>query len=322
MEYPNPSTTEVITLDSGRKLGWAVYGGLAPDSESSASSKTIFYFHGFPGSRLECRLLPLELLQALNVRCIAIDRPGMGLSSYDHNRKVIDWPKDVLTVADHLGIDKFYVWGVSGGSPYAMACAKALASPHAGSEDGENGKTRLLGTAVVSGVWPLELGTENMLFGPRMILTAGAWLPRMVTSTMMDLAFGRAARNTDTKVLDDLFDKEMSRRPEMERECYKDEEVRRVCIDSLRESFTQGSQGAATDLMLYSDWGFNLKEIDGNGVYIWHGKLDENAPAHMAEKAAAALPGAQLYLLDQEGHLSTPVRHKEAILKQLIGFGS
>jgi pimeloyl-ACP methyl ester carboxylesterase len=99
--------SEATTLADGRTLAYAIYG-------SPSSSTTVFYFHGYPSSRIEGRLWH-DTAQNLDVRLVALDRPGFGNSSFQANRKLLDWPKDVLALADHLNVEKFYVLGTSGG---------------------------------------------------------------------------------------------------------------------------------------------------------------------------------------------------------------
>lgn len=67
-----------------------------------------------------------NVLAALGVRLIAPDRPGYGLSEFQHGRKLVDWPSDVMALADRLGIGRFSVLGISGGGPYAVVCAAML----------------------------------------------------------------------------------------------------------------------------------------------------------------------------------------------------
>ncbi|MGI4944133.1 MAG: alpha/beta fold hydrolase, partial [Janthinobacterium lividum] len=81
----------------------------------------VLYFHGWPASRLEAGLIP-----DLSVRLLALDRPGYGRSTPQPGRTLLDWPADVAAVADRLGLAKFHVVGLSGGGPYAAACALAL----------------------------------------------------------------------------------------------------------------------------------------------------------------------------------------------------
>jgi pimeloyl-ACP methyl ester carboxylesterase len=61
-----------ITLPDGRKLGYNEYG--QPDG------LPVFYFHGTPSACVEWELFGNEELTGrLNMRLIAVDRPGMGL---------------------------------------------------------------------------------------------------------------------------------------------------------------------------------------------------------------------------------------------------
>ena len=78
------------------------------------------------------------------VRLIAIDRPGMGLSAFQPRRSFVDWPDDVVEVAATLGLDRFAVLGISGGGPYAAACAWKLAD-------------RLTGAGIVSSLAPFDV---------------------------------------------------------------------------------------------------------------------------------------------------------------------
>ena len=51
---------------------------------------------------------------------------GSGLSTRRPGRAIADWPDDVRELADALGIERFAVIGISGGGPYAAACAWGL----------------------------------------------------------------------------------------------------------------------------------------------------------------------------------------------------
>jgi pimeloyl-ACP methyl ester carboxylesterase len=67
------SNDKTIQLHDGRILGYSEYG--------SPEGKTLFYFHGHPGSRFEARFLAQQASLA-HIRLIGFDRPGMGLSSF------------------------------------------------------------------------------------------------------------------------------------------------------------------------------------------------------------------------------------------------
>ena len=95
-------TNQQINLRDGRSLGYAEYG--APEG------KPVFYFHGFPSCRLDWLLSDSDDSAAeLNARIIAVDRPGTGLSDFKRGREILDWPDDVIELADVLQVDRFAV---------------------------------------------------------------------------------------------------------------------------------------------------------------------------------------------------------------------
>lgn len=130
-----------MLLRNGQKLGYAEYG--APNG------RPVFFFHGFPGSRLEAAYVE-DRLASLNARFLAINRPGMGLSDYQKNRSILDFPDIVFELARHLELDKFAVLGISGGGPYALACAYKIPSK------------LLLGCGVVSGTGNYAINKEGL----------------------------------------------------------------------------------------------------------------------------------------------------------------
>src|SRR5580658_10177759 len=136
-----------IKLQDGRLLGYAEYG--------DPNGVPIFYFHGFPGSRLEAEKFN-EIAMANHYRLIGIDRPGMGLSSIDKKRSILSWATDVVNLADHLNINQFSIIGHSGGGPYVAACAYTIPQ-------------RLNGATIVSGMAPLEIPEiqESMATGKK-----------------------------------------------------------------------------------------------------------------------------------------------------------
>jgi pimeloyl-ACP methyl ester carboxylesterase len=293
---------QTLKLPDGRTLGYAIYG-----SPLSPHVPKIFYFHGFPTSRIEATFC-VSVKTPTTV--IAIDRPGMGLSSFQTGRRILDWPSDVLAVADHLNIERFHVIGDSGGAPFALVCTKEIP------------RTRLLSTAVVSGIYPLSLGTQGMLFPVRALLFAGSYLPRFITKKFLDLEFGTAARNPDSRVFEEQFMKAMETRSERDRKCLEDEGIRRVVVESMREGFRQGSEGPAWELGLFGEWGFELGKVDGQGVVLWHGRGDVNAPCAMAEKAAGLMKGCELRVVEEETHLSLPLNHLQEVLEGLVEGGA
>ena len=194
----------------------------------------------------------------------------------------------------------------SGGAPYALVCAKDIP------------RTRLLSTTVVSGIYPLNLGTQGMMLGNKVLLFAASWLPQVILTKFLDWEFGNLARSEDKKDFEQLFMKEMEGRKERDRRCLDDLHFREIVVESMREAFRQGSEGAAWDCKLFGQWGFGLEEVSGENVILWHGKEDVNAPFAMAEKAARLMKGCELRAFEEETHLSLPFNHMEEIVRGLL----
>ena len=112
-----PSSHQIFTLPDGRNISFATYG--AP------TGPVVFHLHGLG----DCRFTGAFFDQPgkrLGVRIVAVDRPGIGSSSLQPNRTALDHAEDIRLLAAHLGAKTYSVVGVSGGGPYALACAHAL----------------------------------------------------------------------------------------------------------------------------------------------------------------------------------------------------
>ncbi len=107
-----------ITLADGRRLAYAEYG--------NRKGSPVIYCHGFPGSRLEAALMDASAKQ-LGLHVIAPDRPGYGQSDFQPGRRLSDWPTDIAALLDTLSVPRCSVLAISGGGPYALACAEHLA---------------------------------------------------------------------------------------------------------------------------------------------------------------------------------------------------
>lgn len=91
-------------------------------------------FHGSPGAAVGWMFADGPARE-VGVRAVAPDRPGIGASSFQPDRRLVDYPADVATLADGLGIGEFAVLGWSAGGPYALArlpgCPTGSRSPAA-----------------------------------------------------------------------------------------------------------------------------------------------------------------------------------------------
>jgi pimeloyl-ACP methyl ester carboxylesterase len=94
-----PLRDSSIHLPDGRLLAFAEWG--------DPKGRPVFLFHGMPGSRL---FFPDPVVAAeARVRAITVDRPGMGRSDPQPGHRIADWPRDVVALAEQLGLDRFGV---------------------------------------------------------------------------------------------------------------------------------------------------------------------------------------------------------------------
>lgn len=282
-----------IKLKDGRRLSVSEFGDRA--------GKPLLYCHGFPGSRLEAQLYETSACQS-HVKLIAVDRPGYGQSDYKSFQKLSEWVNDVSEIADILDLGRFSVLGVSGGGPYALACAHWIPS-------------RLNNVGVVCGLGPVyePWAIRDMHWPARLGFTLAQRAPRLLRLVYGDLTSKVMRWNPEflmslLTVSAPMADKIALRRPE----------VRQVFMMSARESLRKGAQGALQDFEMYShEWGFNIEDISII-INLWHGKSDATVPFSHGNFMATRLSLARPHFFPEEGHFSLPVNHAKDIVRTLI----
>ncbi len=262
------------TLSDGRRLAWCERG----DPHGSP----IFAFHGLPGSRLQVH--PDEAIaRAAAARVIHVDRPGFGLSDPLLRRRLGDWPNDIRALADHLRIDRFAVAGVSGGGPFACACAAQL-------ED------RVTRVAIISGVGPPGSMGCSKSWAVRAGFKAAASMPWLITPPVALAALTGA-------YAPGFFLHHLCKHlPQCDREILLRPEVRAMLMRDLREAFRNGAGGFLQDLQLEArPWGIPLHRISCP-VSLWHGSRDTIVPPSASQALAALLPHASVRIFPDAGH--------------------
>lgn len=277
---PIAASDKTIQLHDGRILGYAEYG--------SPEGRTIFYFHGGADSRLEAKLLADQAVHA-GIRLIGIDRPGMGLSHFKAGRRLLEWPDVVVELAEHLHIDRFALVGVSGGGPYALACAYRIPD-------------RLTACGVIAGEWHLNNVSTRL----------SQWLPWLLMPILRQ--FFRDKERATRSLL--RFTQNW---PEPDRKCLDLPDISEILAASITEAFRQGAKGAAYDGMIVRrPWGFRLEEIAFPSLFLWHGELDPDVPVAMGRAVAESLPQCNATFYPNEGHISLIVNHREEIVAALM----
>jgi pimeloyl-ACP methyl ester carboxylesterase len=281
-----------MRLPDGRRLAWASYGDPA--------GVPVFYCHGFPGSRIEARYTDAAA-RRLGVRVIAFDRPGYGGSDYQPGRRLLDWPDDLAAGATHLGIDRFALLGVSGGAPYALAGASALAR-------------RCAVVALVCGLGPV--GSHHDTAGMNGVSRSGFLLGRHAPAVVRAVYGGLIGRRLRRRP-EAIFDLLNAHSPAADRAALADPGLRSTIVDSVRTAFDQGGRGAAHDLILYSQpWGFDLESVSQR-VWLWHGAADSTVPIAFGRAMAARLPDCVAEFPGQEAHFSLLVNRIADVLTRL-----
>jgi len=217
------------------------------------------------------------------------DRPGYGDSTRHPGHRVADGAGDCAAVADALGIDRFAVWGLSGGGPYALACAALLPQ-------------RVVAAAVIGSVAPWEapgldyfdgMGEENvedtklLLSDPQAARRKVEEDRRMLLQTSaadVREAFETLVSKADAAVLAGPAGEHMH--------------------ESMRAGLIPGADGWFDDGEAHlAAWGFDLASIRVP-VKVWHGRDDRFVPFGHGEWLASHIPGAEAALSDTDGHLT------------------
>ena len=282
---------QTMQLNDGRQLGFAEFG--------SENGIPVFYFHGAATSRLEMPFDEQELVEK-GVKVICIDRPGHGLSDFQPNRKLLDWPEDVKQLAEYLSIDKLYAIGYSHGVPYVFACCLNLP------------ETVIAGSVVSGWAPPNRSGAyKKMSIGNR-ILNGSAryipWLTKRLRKMMMGMITGD---------VQEAAQKLMASVPESDKQILASDKVKDNLTVSVREGFRNGWEGIAhDDVVVNQNWGFDIRDIQ-TPIQIWHGQLDVNMPFHAAEYLDKWIPNSHLMAMPDEGHF-VMIKHASKVLTSLV----
>jgi len=285
------NTDNQLTLPDGRRLGYASYG---PED-----GWPILFFHGIPGSRHSSHSAGL-VSEANGARMIAFDRPGYGLSDPRPGRQIHDWPDDVSDALDVLGVERFSLFGYSGGGPFALATAAAMPN-------------RVASLANVSAMGPLRTPEAEAR------LTRREQFERFAAARLKPIVgfkTWQAARAIRRDV--GLFLKRRAAAaPDEDRMQIERPAINAVMRQDLLASVRRGGGTMAHEFHLMArHWQFDLAEVHAP-VQLWHGEADDVVPLWLAESVAARVPHAETRFLSGLGHLLM-LSHMDDIIEQLL----
>ncbi len=254
--------------------------------------------HGLADSRLAAQWFR-PAAEELGLCMIAPDRPGIGGSSRRWLGQLADWAEDARLILDALRIDAAAVLGVSGGGPFAAACAARMP---------ERVRSLMLVAPLGSPAWP----TSGMAPGERLSLTLARRSPAFGGWGLDRLA-------ALARVRPGLFLRlAATAQPDADIRALQLPGMRESFLTSYLEAFRGGSWGVAQDLRLLTrPWEFDLGSITAP-TWVRHGDADTTVPVQHARRYAEAIVGAELRIYPGHGHFSI-LSHPQDVLAALAG---
>lgn len=288
---------ELLTLSDGRTL--EVY-------QSGAIDGTPILFHyGTPSAGQPYQPFSDDAAER-GLRMLTYSRAGYAGSSRNPGRDVASIAADVAAILDHVGAERCYTLGWSGGGPHVLATAALLPD-------------RVIAAASIAGVapyaaegldWTAGMGAENVqefgasVAGPGelqpFLETAAAGL-RQITANELVAGLGDLVSKADADAVTGEYGEWLA--------------------SGFRASVSTGIWGwFDDDLAFVRPWGFEIASIR-RPVAIWQGVEDRMVPFTHGEWLAAHVPGARSHLLQDHGHLSLGVAAMPEILDDLVAIG-
>ncbi len=279
---------------------------LEVQSDGPADGRAVLFLPGTPSAGI---LYPplVELGAERGLRHITYSRPGYGGSERHPGRTVADGAADVESIADALGIARFFTVGWSGGGPHALACAALL---------GE----RTIAAATLAGVaprsadgldWPDGMGEENL-----------AEFAAAEAGEQALEQFLRAARDEILAAGGDEIQASLGELLSPVDRAAASGEFAEYLAALFHGALRDDVWGwFDDDLAFVADWGFSLEAVV-RPVAIWQGSEDRFVPYAHGRWLAANVSGAQARLLDGEGHLSILLGAYGRLLDDLLALGS
>lgn len=223
------------------------------------------------------------------IRLIGFDRPGYGGSTPQPGHSVASGADNVRAIAEALGHDQVGIWGISGGGPYALACAALLPD-------------LAVGVASVASIAPH--GIEGFDFFAGMGEGNAESFKLFFDDPEAARVDVRESREAVLAATPEQFARELeSLLSPVDAEVLTGE-LARWNLATSKLAVSADDQGWWDNGAAYlSDWGFDLGDIDVP-VKVWHGRQDRFVPVQHGEWLAANVPGAEAEISDRDGHLT------------------
>ncbi|WP_430868737.1 alpha/beta fold hydrolase [Demequina aurantiaca] len=283
-------TTHSTEGPSGRALQYYVADAQAADDAGVASPIPLIWLHGSPNVGEP----PVPLYDAAaghGIGWLGYDRPGYGGSAEFLGRDIASAARDVEAVADALGFGRFAVMGHSGGGAHALACAALL-------PDRVGAVVSIAGLAPSTDEGPKRAEKLRIVEGLR---SDDAVVRQEATA-------GRAALVTGDELAEFDMDAFFTA---------SDQAALGGKWNWFNHVVTLGNangDGPFVDdeLAAASDWGFDVADIRVPTLIV-HGVDDRLVPVANARWLGAHVPGSQLWLREDAGHITVLEAAEDAL---------
>ena len=243
------------------------------------------------------------------LRLVTYSRPGYGESTPRPRPepRMVDDLADAEDVLAALGVDRFVTLGWSGGGPRALGCAALMPG-------------RCLAAASVAGVAPYD--GEGL-----------DWRAGMAEENVHEYTAAATSREAYeayleekfipilTASVDDIADAMGGLLPPADRDAM-DRGFAEWLAETFHRAGAQRLAGVVDDgQAAVRPWGFDVGSI-GVPVLVYQGRQDAMVPFAHGEWLAAHVPGAEVHLTDEDGHVTLMLRIAEVLadLKRVAGL--
>jgi pimeloyl-ACP methyl ester carboxylesterase len=274
--YAAGESDGLLSLPSGRRLGYRFYG--------QPGGLPVLYFHGTPSCRLEAQLIS-SVCREHQVWLIAVDRPGIGLSTYLCSHRVATWPDDIVFLLDALQreshLEQVGILSYSGGMPFALACAEQLAD-------------RIFGAAILSPRAPGAPGVPSGVLDRDVYFVSRR--PRLA-----QVALNRQIQGLRRRP-------HLARSPQIDRLAGIDQRFAAQNAGWLRQCILEAARcstaGIVRDISLLPwPWSVQLENIRVP-IACWQGLCDLSAPEATGHFLGKQIPKSVVTFVQGQGHLT------------------
>jgi pimeloyl-ACP methyl ester carboxylesterase len=257
--------------------------------DGAPDGPVILHHHGTPHAGGPHQAWVDDALER-GARLVCYDRSGYGGSTPLPGWTVADAAADTAAIMDALEVERFVTWGISGGGPHALACAALLPD-------------RVAAAASLAGVAPFDAPGLNYFRGMGEDNIVEFGLAMAGREYIEPFSEGTAAEMRGATV-EELADGIATLVSDVDRAVLVDGSMGDYWAGALPATFAQGATGWVDDDMAFVlPFGFELASIMVRTLVV-HGYHDQFVPLDHGRWLAGAIPGADAWISEDDGHLT------------------